>query len=106
MGTAPPPPPCSSPWPRLPPLAVTCRGSGFEGWVITANSVGDIPGTCGGLWDNLKRFADCVGVSGSWCGGTNGHLEWRFTVPDTCNKGMLSSTWWEATRNQYGALAC
>lgn len=79
----------------------------FLGAGLGANP--DIAGRCAGLWANLKRFGDCVGVSNPWCGhggNTPDHLEWHFTVPTTCNTGMVESTWWEATRNEFGAVSC
>lgn len=69
----------------------------------------DIPGRCGGLWDNLKRFGVCLAPSYTFCGwGGNSpdHLHWQFDVIHDCNTGMIESTWWEATRNQFGAINC
>jgi hypothetical protein len=38
-------------------------------WKIEAYNIDDIPGLCGGLWDNLKRFSDCSLVERAYCGG-------------------------------------
>ena len=69
----------------------------------------DIAGRCAGLWANLRRFTECHAVTVPWCGhggNTPDHLEWHFTVPGICNTGMVESTWWEATRNEFGAVQC
>ncbi|PGH12249.1 hypothetical protein AJ79_04429 [Helicocarpus griseus UAMH5409] len=74
-----------------------------------ADGVDDIPGICGGLWDNLNRFPACASSSQTSCGqGSNGpgHLHWEFTVTIYCNPGMVESAWWEATRNRFGAITC
>ncbi|OAL07749.1 hypothetical protein IQ06DRAFT_342457 [Phaeosphaeriaceae sp. SRC1lsM3a] len=75
---------------------------------ITASGVPDIPGTCGGLWDNLKRFADCIGVGNNeFCREEeNGDLRWHFQNGASCNAGMVESAWYEATKNEYGPLDC
>ncbi|KAH8647756.1 hypothetical protein BX600DRAFT_443102 [Xylariales sp. PMI_506] len=90
--------------------AATCvvQNNAVKTYIVTASGLGDVPGTCGGLWDNLKRFADCAGVSNPECddGGTQGNLFWRFTVSTFCNAGMVESTWWEATQNDYGSISC
>ena len=65
-----------------------------------------IPGICGGLWDNLKQFADCIGVGDASCDGTDGNLSWQFTDGGSCNKGMVEATWYDATKNAYGAIEC
>src|ERR1051326_5418482 len=74
-------------------------------YTITASGVDDIPGVCGGLWDNLKRFSSCV-ASSTYCGGDNGNLKWQFTASLFCNGGMVESTWWEATHNKFGEIHC
>ena len=65
-----------------------------------------VPGICGGLWDNLKQFADCVGVSSPGCEPRDGGLHWHFTNGVSCNKGMIEATWWDATQNKYGSISC
>jgi hypothetical protein len=76
-------------------------------WEISASGVPDIPGVCGGLWDNMKRFADCIGISAPNCyDNGDGTLEWQFNVGVSCNAGMVESAWWEATQNQWGAIEC
>lgn len=63
-------------------------------------------GICGGLWDNLKRFSDCVTPSDTSCGGSNGDLTWDFRVSAFCDSGCIQSTWYEATKNNYGSITC
>ncbi|BCS27777.1 uncharacterized protein APUU_60825S [Aspergillus puulaauensis] len=75
--------------------------------VKSTDSVPDIPGICGGLWDNLKRFGECGTASNTWCGDAgDGKLGWDFNVANNCNPGMIESTWYEATRNEYGPVDC
>ncbi len=74
-------------------------------YTVTASGVGDIPGICGGLWDNLNHFSSCV-ASNTYCGGSDGNLKWQFTVSLLCNGGMVESAWWEATKNQFGSISC
>ncbi|WYZ45980.1 hypothetical protein EsH8_IX_000205 [Colletotrichum jinshuiense] len=82
-------------------------GSGAQTYhyTVTATGVDDIPGRCGGLWDNLKRFGVCV-ASRTNCSGSGGRLSWSFTATVGCNGGMVESTWWEATRNNFGSIDC
>ncbi|KAF2661962.1 hypothetical protein K491DRAFT_673491 [Lophiostoma macrostomum CBS 122681] len=94
-------------------LAATCKSEYKEfvsSYGIGASGVPDIPGTCGGLWDNLKQFADCIGVGAPYCGqndnGVAGDLVWQFTNGANCNAGMVEATWWDATKNQWGAIDC
>ena len=70
---------------------VSSPTSGVYWYRVHADSVasGDVPGRCGGLWDNLKQFADCIGVSDSTCVARDGGLEWDFTVGISCNFGMV-----------------
>ncbi|KAK4102516.1 hypothetical protein N658DRAFT_340165 [Parathielavia hyrcaniae] len=90
-------------------LAASCirQDSGVYRYVVETSNMPNISGVCGGLWDNLKRFPACS-VSRSFCGarGNNNHLVWEFTVPNVCNGGMVESTWWEATHNQWGTIDC
>ncbi|KAI5363291.1 hypothetical protein Slin15195_G106750 [Septoria linicola] len=75
--------------------------------VITDNTVPDISGVCGGLWDNLKQFSQCS-ASASFCGanGANNVLKRQFSVPNICNAGMVEASWWDATKNKYGGISC
>ncbi|KAH6838556.1 hypothetical protein B0I37DRAFT_409106 [Chaetomium sp. MPI-CAGE-AT-0009] len=90
-------------------LAATCHGihgGVFIGYIVEASGVPDIPGVCGGLWDNLRRFGSCA-VSRPSCGAdSNGNLLWEFSVPIGCNPGMVHSAWWEATQNKWGGISC
>ncbi|KAH7406985.1 hypothetical protein DE146DRAFT_648985 [Phaeosphaeria sp. MPI-PUGE-AT-0046c] len=76
--------------------------------LITNANHNSIPGTCGGLWDNLKRFADCIGVgNNAFCRQEeNGDLRWHFQNGASCNAGMVEATWYEATKNEYGSIDC
>jgi hypothetical protein len=65
-----------------------------------------VPGLCGGLWDNLKQFPDCIGVSQSYCEAKDGGLSWGFAVGQNCNNGMVEATWFDATGNEYGSISC
>jgi hypothetical protein len=59
----------------------------FQGYTVQANGVGDRPATCGGLWDNLKRFGVCA-PSLTDCSGENGELSWTFQASAGCNGGV------------------
>lgn len=79
----------------------------FRYQVRSTLQVPDTPGICGGLWDNLKRFGECGTPSNTWCGDAgNGILGWDFNAFVGCDNGMVESTWWEATRNNYGSVDC
>lgn len=80
-------------------------------YTVEASGVGDIPGTCGGLWDNLKNDnfdGACVVHNSESCEEeeVNGNLVWRFGVAAHCNDGHVESAWWEATSNEYGEINC
>ena len=90
-------------------LAASCvrQNTGVFHYIVETTNLSNISGVCGSLWDNLKRFGGCS-VSNSFCGarGSDNHLVWEFTVPNVCNGGMVESTWWEATQNQWGGIDC
>jgi hypothetical protein len=87
--------------------ATTAAIWGIVGYAIGATGVEDIPKTCGDLWQGLKQFHDCIGVGIASCGkDSDGKLVWNFTNGSGCNKGMVQSAWWEATKNKYGAIDC
>lgn len=93
--------------------AASCRfrptGVVTRRYYAGADGVDDIPGICGGLWDNLKRFPECAGISDPSCGQGEkgeGHLHWTFHINLACNPDMVQSAWWEATRNQWGHITC
>ena len=75
-------------------------------YIVDASGVPDIPGICGGLWDNLKGFPSCGGPTQTWCGGKNGNLEWRFTASIGCDGGSVDAVWWGATKNAWGDIQC
>lgn len=74
----------------------------FIGWIVSASGVADIPGVCGGLWDNLQ--GRCV-PNNAYCGGVNGDLVWSFNTI-ICVPGNVEGAWWEATHNNYGSIDC
>jgi hypothetical protein len=80
-------------------------GAAFHKYTVKANGVPNIPGVCGGLWSNLKRFGSCT-VTRAWCEGTKGKLVWELWVPVGCNNGMIHSAWREATKNKWGSITC
>lgn len=54
----------------------------------------------------MKSFQGDCPISDAWCGGENGLLEWKFTTPSTCGPGAVEAAWWEATKNEFGAIVC
>lgn len=55
---------------------------------VRAENVDDVPGVCGGLWDNLKQFAACPVGSVAECTDIgDGALTWTFLVGHGCNSG-------------------
>ncbi|KAK3356364.1 hypothetical protein B0T25DRAFT_516045 [Lasiosphaeria hispida] len=90
-------------------LAGSCirQDNGLFRYIVETGNLPDISGVCGGLWDNLKRFSACS-ASATFCGARGGdnHLVWEFSVPSVCNGGMVESTWWEATHNNWGGIDC
>ncbi|KAK8108838.1 hypothetical protein PG984_014639 [Apiospora sp. TS-2023a] len=76
-------------------------------FTVTATNVSDVPGTCGGLWDNLHHSHLCESLEDSSCGETApGQMKWMFRTYLFCNKGHVESAWWEATRHRFGAIEC
>ncbi|KAF6808537.1 hypothetical protein CSOJ01_07486 [Colletotrichum sojae] len=88
--------------------AAVCENFGNKAlprWQVSASGVDDVPGKCGGLWDNLNGFPGC-GKSLTYCGGTNGNLVWNFVGSSGCNPGLVEAVWWRATKNKFGAISC
>ncbi|KAK8079473.1 hypothetical protein PG997_007291 [Apiospora hydei] len=59
------------------------RASSGTEWTVITSGVSDIPGTCGGLWDNLKRWGlACQVLYGTqYCRDEgNGELKWYFAT--------------------------
>ncbi|KAF2643999.1 hypothetical protein P280DRAFT_466706 [Massarina eburnea CBS 473.64] len=87
-----------------------CERRSDEGvyrYTVHADSVDDVPGICGGLWDNLKQFnSNCVPTTTSCGVGTPGGLTWVFTASGFCNEGMVEATWYDATKNKFGSITC
>lgn len=81
----------------------------YADYHITAENVPDIPGTCGGFWDNLnnRNFNGACTVFGpASCENVEGKFDAKFQVAGWCNAGHVGSAWWEATKNQYGPIDC
>jgi len=71
--------------------AAACRRwktGGAQAYTIEASGVGDIPGICGGLWNNLKQFGVCAVPTLTDCSGTDGNLSWTFQASAGCNGGV------------------
>jgi hypothetical protein len=75
-------------------------------YTAKASGVSNIPGVCGGLWSNLKRFGSCTVTRPSCGADSKGDLVWKFSVPIGCEPGMIHSSWWEATKNKWGGISC
>ncbi|KAK1590152.1 uncharacterized protein LY79DRAFT_659664 [Colletotrichum navitas] len=74
---------------------------------ITIEDVGSlfIAGTCGRLWDNLKRHPACMVFKPNGCEEAGGQsIYWHFKTSLVCNAGMVHSAFYEATRNYWGAI--
>ncbi|KAK1985783.1 hypothetical protein LZ30DRAFT_820110 [Colletotrichum cereale] len=76
----------------------------YNYYKVTAFGVDDIPTVCGRLWKYLGRFS--CSPSQAHCGGNYGNLQWNFYATKFCNKGMIGSSWWEATGNKFGSFDC
>lgn len=78
-------------------------------WLVIADGVDDIPGKCGGFWDNMNNanFHGACVLSQTNCGEDgNGDMVINFAAGSGCNGGHIESAWWEATRNEFGDLQC
>jgi hypothetical protein len=74
---------------------------------VRGSGVPDIPGICGGLWDNMNGQSACGAPYGAYCDDLgNGNMEWGFVIGSACNSGAVEAVWWEATKNNYGAITC
>lgn len=81
----------------------------FRTWLVIANDVDDIPGKCGGFWDNMNNsdFNGACVLSQTNCGeNSEGQMVINFVSGSGCNSGHVESAWWEATRNNYGGIEC
>ncbi|KAI8275553.1 hypothetical protein K4K59_010218 [Colletotrichum sp. SAR11_240] len=72
---------------------------------------GDAPSFCHRFWENLRRWGlICTPNSfETWkpfCGMEEGDLAWRFENSVRCNEGMVASTFWEVTKNEWGGILC
>jgi hypothetical protein len=61
--------------------------------IKSESNIPDIPGICGGLWDNIKSFADYIEPGIPTCEDRDGKLYWQFTNGGYCNGGMLEFIW-------------
>lgn len=65
----------------------------------------DVPNVCHHLWKELKKHKLCQVINPHGCyEGDNRSLQWHFGAPTLCRSGMIRSAFWEATKNQFGAL--
>ncbi|KAF4917696.1 Midasin [Colletotrichum viniferum] len=72
---------------------------------------GDAGSFCHRFWENLRRWGlICTPNSyETWkpfCGMEEGDLAWRFENSVRCNEGMVASTFWEVTQNEWGGILC
>ncbi|KAI8152921.1 hypothetical protein K4K49_008969 [Colletotrichum sp. SAR 10_70] len=72
---------------------------------------GDAGSICHRFWENLRRWGlICTPNSfETWkpfCGMEEGDLAWRFENSVRCNEGMVASTFWEVTQNEWGGILC
>ncbi|CAI0642444.1 unnamed protein product [Colletotrichum noveboracense] len=72
---------------------------------------GDAGSFCHRFWENLRRWGlICTPNSfETWkpfCGMEEGDLAWRFENSVRCNEGMVASTFWEVTKNEWGGILC
>ncbi|RDW58405.1 hypothetical protein BP5796_12335 [Coleophoma crateriformis] len=92
-------------------IATTCQGTYDSGvtnrYIVHASGVTDIPGICGGLWDNLKRYGVCAATQ-TFCGQDGGteDMRWEFVASAGCDNGMVDAAWWDATKNAFGSISC
>ncbi|KAK8064481.1 hypothetical protein PG994_007119 [Apiospora phragmitis] len=75
----------------------------FQYTIFDVPGVTDPNGLCNGLRDNLHPFGQCA-ESQFDCRMVGNRFEWQLVVPDSCNNGMIASAWWEATKNNFGAI--
>ncbi|KAK8072804.1 hypothetical protein PG996_006152 [Apiospora saccharicola] len=75
-------------------------------YIIKADGVTDIPGTCGGLRDNLHGRACSIFPGQHKCGDVNGQLVMQFQTTYFCTHENVQGAWWEATRNRFGDIQC
>ncbi|WYZ34056.1 hypothetical protein EsH8_I_000332 [Colletotrichum jinshuiense] len=75
---------------------------------IEIEGVDNIPGLCGGLWDNLKGFPGCTVSRPNGCEarGASDKLFMYFSTSLACNKGAVQAAFWEATKNKWGSISC
>ncbi|EQB57056.1 hypothetical protein CGLO_02869 [Colletotrichum gloeosporioides Cg-14] len=72
---------------------------------------GDAPSFCHRFWNDLRKWGlICTPNSfETWkpfCGMEEGDLAWRFENSIRCNEGMVASTFWEVTKNEWGGILC
>lgn len=74
-------------------------------WEIRADSVEDISGLCGGLWDNLQSNPSCNSPSQTHCGREDdGSLVWRFNSAVGCKRASIYQAWNHATGGGSGIM--
>ncbi|KXJ90250.1 hypothetical protein Micbo1qcDRAFT_205859 [Microdochium bolleyi] len=78
-------------------------------WEVRAPAVvsDNMPGLCGGLWDNMKGFGNCEYLSSTHCGAeADGSLLWKFTSPVTCSNDAIEASWTRATYSKQENVTC
>lgn len=76
-------------------------------YTIRADGVDDIPGKCGGLWDNLKGNGGCLWPRHTSCETVKGKLEWKFQTSFACGDSAVEAAWFAATeKNKFGFIHC
>ncbi|KAJ0362854.1 hypothetical protein COL154_006037, partial [Colletotrichum chrysophilum] len=73
--------------------AASCKNLGNTAipiWQVRATGVVDIPGKCGGLWDNLNGYGAC-GKTSTLCGEYDGEMVWQFTGSSGCTAGIVNT---------------
>jgi hypothetical protein len=77
----------------------------FLTYTISADGVPDVDKTYHSVLGNLHRFGSCATTGPNHKPQSEG-FSMVFNVPIGCNKGMVESAWWEATKNEYGSIKC
>ncbi|KXJ90249.1 hypothetical protein Micbo1qcDRAFT_205858 [Microdochium bolleyi] len=76
-------------------------------WEMRGPAVDNIPGLCGGLWDNLRDFKGCDPITWPSCGQeADSTLVWRFSTGDKCPAKAIELSWERATYAEQPAMEC
>ncbi|KAK8078929.1 hypothetical protein PG994_002736 [Apiospora phragmitis] len=72
---------------------------------VPRSDIVDPDGLCGGFKTNIQRWILCRPKH--WhCGMEGAEFKADFRVGSQCNAGMIGSSWYEQTKNQYGSISC